>query len=291
MKPIASPITGLFAVLVLTAGLARPALAAPIPEESKVGGFAIGAQAWTFNRFSVFEAIEKNAQAGGRVIELFPGQKLSPSEDVRFDHNAPDEVIQKVKDKLAQHKVRAVNYGVVGARDEAEWRKIFEMGRTLGLYAVTTEDVNQLDVIEKLVKEFDIRVGIHEHPRRPDDSNYRVWDPNYIFSVVKDRDSRIGASADTGHWATSNVNPLEALKLLRGRIVSVHLKDRAEIGRGTPDVVYGAGVVNIKAILDELRAQGFEGNIAIEHETNWDHNVADVAQCIGFVRGYGACAR
>src|SRR5436853_3336985 len=100
------------------------AQAAPIPDEYKVNGFAIGCQAYTFNRFSAFEAIEKTAEAGGKVIEFFPGQKLSLQEpDLKLDHNASGEVIQKVKDKLAQHKIRAVNYGVVGAKDEAEWRK------------------------------------------------------------------------------------------------------------------------------------------------------------------------
>ena len=119
--------------LLVVAASPRP-LAAPIPEEVRIAGFAVGAQAWTFNRFSVFEAIEKTAQAGARVIELYPGQKLSPAEtEVKFDHNAPDEVIQKVKAKLAQHEVAAVNYGVVNAQGEAEWRKVFELGRKLGL--------------------------------------------------------------------------------------------------------------------------------------------------------------
>src|SRR3954451_9205116 len=67
-----------------------------IPEENKTGGFAIGCQAYTFNRFSVFEAIDKTAQAGGRVIEFYPGQKLSPEQpDVKWDHNASDETISK----------------------------------------------------------------------------------------------------------------------------------------------------------------------------------------------------
>ena len=48
-----------------------------IPDEYKQGGFAIGSQAYTFNRFTAFEAIEKTAQAGGRVIEFYPGQRLS----------------------------------------------------------------------------------------------------------------------------------------------------------------------------------------------------------------------
>src|SRR5215467_12654136 len=85
-----------------------------IPEECKTGGFFIGCQAYTFNHFSVFEAIEKTASCGGKVIEFYPGQKLSKEEpNVSWDHNAGPEVMQKVKDKLAEFHVKAVNYGVV----------------------------------------------------------------------------------------------------------------------------------------------------------------------------------
>src|SRR5881392_3879597 len=104
----------------LTTLLATATVSAPsIPDEYKISGFALGCQAYTFNRFSVFEAIEKTADAGGKVIEFYPGQKLSLEEpNVKWNHNASGEVIQKVKDKLAHHKVRAVNYGVVGAKGE-----------------------------------------------------------------------------------------------------------------------------------------------------------------------------
>src|SRR3954452_22440784 len=139
--------------------------AAPIPDEYKINGWAIGCQAYTFNRFSVFEAIEKTAEAGGKVIEFYPGQKLSKEEPtVKWDHNASDEVVAKVQAKLAQHKIKAVNYGVVAIpNDEAGARKIFEFAKKLGLRAVTTESVDSIDVIEKMVKEFDIMVGFHDH--------------------------------------------------------------------------------------------------------------------------------
>ena len=271
-----------------TAGHA--ARAEQIPNSARTFGIAIGAQAYTFKSFSVFEAIEKTAAAGGKVIEFYPGQKLSPDDqNTKWDHNATDETIEKVKAQLAKFKVRAVNYGVVGAGSEAEWRKIFVFAKKLGLYGITTESVGDLDVIEKLVKEFDICAGIHEHAHRPNDPNYKVWDPKYVLSVVKNRDGRIGACADTGHWATSGIKPLDAIKLLKGRIISCHLKDRPEIGKQLPDCIYGTGVSDIKGILDELKSQGFAGNISIEYENNWDHSVPDVAQCVGFVRGYGAC--
>jgi sugar phosphate isomerase/epimerase len=266
-----------------------------IPEEYKTGGFFIGCQAYTFNRFTVFEAIEKTASAGGKVIEFFPGQKLSKEEPtVTWDHNASDETIQKVKDKLAKHHIKAVNYGVVGiSKNEDEARKLFKWAQTMGLRAITTESVDAIDTIEKMVKEFDIMVGFHDHPRRSNDPNYKMWDPNYILSVVKDRDPRIGSCADTGHWVRSNLNPVDCLRILKGRIVSSHLKDLDEMGsdpekaRKTHDVPYGEGVSDIPGILGELKAQGFKGNVSIEYEHNWENSTPEVAQCIGFVRGYG----
>lgn len=262
----------------------------PIPPEFHVAGFAVGCQAYTFNRFSVFEAIEKTEQAGGRIIEFYPGQRLSKEEPtVKWDHNSPPEVIEKVKAKLAKHHIKAVNYGVVGIpKDEAAARKIFEFAKVMGLYAITTESLDALDTVEKLVREFDIKVGYHEHAKNPGNPDYKIWDPTYLASVLKDRDSRIGACADTGHWASSGLKPVDCLRILKGRIISTHLKDRAAIGSHLPDQVYGLGVSDVKGCLEELKAQGFDGNISIEYENNWDHSVPDVAQCIGFIRGWGA---
>ena len=80
--------------LLLAALAASLSAATPIPDEVKTGGFAIGCQAWTFNPFSVFEAIEKTAQAGGKVIEFFPGLKLSPDDaNLKFGHEPYREVI------------------------------------------------------------------------------------------------------------------------------------------------------------------------------------------------------
>jgi sugar phosphate isomerase/epimerase len=266
---------------------ALPLGAEPIPEQNKQNGFAIGCQAYTFNHYSVFEAIEKTAEAGGKVIEFFPGQIVAKDDPkTHWNHASSEEVIQKVEKKLAEHGIKAVNYGVVGGKDAAEWRQIFEFAKRLKLYGVTTEYVSKLDLIEPLVKEFDIRVGIHDHPRRPKDASYRVWDPHYILEVTKDRDPRIGACADTGHWQTSGLDPVYCLRVLKGRIISSHLKDKTDFGPGH-DVPYGTGVGRIGLALDELKKQGFVGNISIEYEYNWDHSVPEVKQCIDFVRNYG----
>jgi sugar phosphate isomerase/epimerase len=260
-----------------------------IPAQYDTGGFALGVQAWTFNDFTAFEAIDKTVEAGGKVIEFYPGQKLSADKPgAKVDHNMSDEDMDVLKAKLAQAGIIAVNYGVVGARDAAEWRKIFQFAKKLNLYGVTTESVGQLDIIEPLVKEYDIRVGIHEHERRDNDARYKVWDPKYVLSVVQNRDPRIGACADTGHWVGSGLDPLESIRLLKGRVMSVHLVDKNVVGGEGHAVPYGTGVGKIKEILDELKAQDFHGNVSIEYEYNWGKSVPDVKQCVEYVRAYGA---
>lgn len=281
---------GLSALALLDAArvLAEP----KIPDEFKVNGWAIGCQAYTFNRFTAFEAIEKTAAAGAKVIEFFPGQRLSKEDgDLKVDHASPqvDTVIAKLQAKLKQHGVKAVNYGVVGIpNNEAEARKVFEFAKKLGLRAVTTESAESINLIEKLVKEYDLCVAFHNHPGSLDRPDYKVWHPLYIAGLVAGRDSRIGACADTGHWTRSGIKPIEALRVLRGRVISAHLKDLNEFGkRDAHDVPFGKGVSGVKECLDELKAQGFAGNLSIEYEYNWENSLPEVTQCVDFVRNYG----
>ena len=266
------------------------AFAAPIPDDCRTGGIALGCQAWTFKEFSVMEAIEKTAAAGGKVIEFYPGQKFSPEKpDLKFDHNATPEMIAAVKAQLKKSGVRAVNYGVVAIpQDEAGARKIFEFAKTFELYGLTTESVDALDTIEKLVKEYDLRVGFHDHERQPNNPGYKMWDPNYVLSVVKDRDPRIGSCADVGHWSQSGLKPVDCLKILQGHIISVHLHDMNSTAADAHDVPAGTGVSDLAGILAELKRQHFAGNASIEYEYNWQDNVINAAQYVGFVRGDAA---
>ena len=138
-------------------------------------------------------------------------------------------------------------------------------------------------------------MGLRSGSLAADSSAPSSWVANSSFpsfSVVKERDPRIGSCADTGHWVRSGLKPVECLRILKGRIISSHLKDLNEFGNlEAHDLPYGTGVSDVPAILDELKRQGFDGNISIEYEHNWEHSVPDVAQCIGFVRGYEAAKK
>ncbi len=286
---------GAFAVAITVAAAAIASLSVsvradqPIPQEYASGGFFIGCQAWTWNHFTVMEAIDKTAQSGGKIIEFFPGQTVSKDDaNAKFDQNSSPEVLTKVKAQLDKFHIKAVNFGVTGiSKDPAEARKLFVFAKAMGLRAITTESVDAIDTFEPLVKEFDIMVAFHDHPKQDNNPGYKMWDPNYILSVVKSRDVRIGSCADIGHWVRSGVKPVDALRILKGHIISSHLKDLNEFTPGGHDVPAGTGVSDIPAVLDALHEMHFTGNISVEYEYHMEDSLAEVSQSIGYVRGYG----
>jgi len=258
----------------------------PIPENLRQNGWFIGCQAYTFKEFSAFEAIAKTKEAGGNVIEFYPGQVLKPGSSVKVHHSMPAEAITELKAECTRQGVHPVNYGVVPAFNEGDVRSIMTFAKKMGVYAVCTESTEHVAAWEAAAKEFDIKVAFHEHGGSMSKPNYKVWHPLYILGVVESRDERLGACADLGHWCTSHLKPVECLRILKGRIISVHFKDKKDFG-SAPVVVAGTGVVDSAACLDELKKQNFNGHISIEHENEWKDNVQQVKHNIDFIKNHG----
>jgi sugar phosphate isomerase/epimerase len=278
MKPISL-------ITVLALSLAANLNADPIPESLRQNGWFIGAQAYTFKEFSAFEAIAKTKEAGGNVIEFYPGQTLKPGSSEKVHHNMPAAAMAELQAECKRQGVHAVNYGVVGAGNPEEVRAIMSFAKKMGLYSVCSESTEQIVAWEANAKEFDMKVAFHEHGGSMDKPKYKVWNPLYILGVVESRDKRVGACADLGHWCTSNLKPVDCLRILDGRIISVHLKDKATMGNA-PVVVAGKGVVDVAACLEELKKQKFDGHISIEHENDWKNSVPQVRANIDFVKAH-----
>jgi sugar phosphate isomerase/epimerase len=270
----------------LALALASNLHADPIPENLRQNGWFIGAQAYTFKEFSAFEAIAKTKEAGGNMIEFFPGQILKPGSTDKVGHTMPEAAMQELKAECKRQGVHAVNYGVIAAKSPEDVRAIMSFAKKMGLYAVCTESTELIAAWEAGAKEFDIKVAFHEHGGSMENPKYKVWNPLYILGVVESRDPRVGACADLGHWCTSNLKPVECLRILEGRVISVHLKDKAAYGKA-PVVVAGTGVVDVAACLEELKKQKFDGHISIEHENDWMNSVPQVRANIDFVKAHG----
>lgn len=241
----------------------------------------LGTQAYTFNRFTFYEAVDKTKSLGLCYIEAYPGQQLSKEKPkVRVDHNMSSQDKKEMLQKLREAGVKLINYGVVGlSNNEDECRKVFNFAKEMGIETIVSEPPEDaFDIVEKLCEEYKINVAIHNHPKP---SHY--WSPDTVLKVCEGRSKRIGACADTGHWMRSGINPVEALKKLEGRIISLHFKDLNEFdNRRAHDVVWGTGAGNAKALLSELSRQNFKGAFSIEYEHNWLNSVPEIAQCVSY---------
>lgn len=266
--------------------LALRSKGAPIPQAALTeAGFGITVQCWSLKEFTLFEAIQMAAAAGVGGVEVFAGQKLGADHgDVKFGPEMPEDKLQALIEHIKANNIVAQSMGVIAIpNDEAKARPIFELGKKLGLYSINTESIESIDLIEKLAKEYDIKVGFHNHPKKP---NYKMWDPDFVYASVKDRHANVGICADIGHWATTGLNPVEVIKKVAPRVVSFHMKDRASIEKWSHDRPFGTGIIDNVAILDEVRKQGFKGNVSIEYEHNWKTNLPEIAQCVGYLRAY-----
>lgn len=272
--------------IILALALASNLSAAPIPDDAYVNGLAIGCQAYSFKEFSAFEAIAKTKEAGGTIIEFYPGQKLRPDspKDEVVSHKSSDAVVKALKDECDRQGIHPVNYGVVKAKDADEIQEIMGFAKKMGLYGVCSESTELVADWEKAVKEFDIKVAFHEHGGSMSNPDYKVWHPLYILGVVESRDPRVGACADLGHWCTSGLKPIECLRILKGRVISVHLKDKSEFGPKGVVVPAGQGVVDVPACIAELKKQNFKGHFSIEHENDWNDSVPKIKESVEFTK-------
>ncbi|MCK4772262.1 MAG: DUF1080 domain-containing protein [Candidatus Latescibacteria bacterium] len=255
-------------VLVSSSAEARDPQQAPAAAEYRdvrIERFPLAVQCWTYRRFTFMETLDKVKALGIDYLQPYPGQRLSAETgDVRFDHNMGDEHIRTVRRRIREVGIRLVAYGVVNFENtEESARKVFDFARRLGIRTIVTEpDTEDFSLIEKLVQEYNIRVAVHNHP-----APSRYARPETVLERVEGRDPRIGSCADTGHWMRTGVNPVEALRLLKGRIIDVHLKDLDTFGeRRALDVPFGSGLANVHDILAELTLQGYQGYLTIEHE-------------------------
>jgi len=243
-------------------------------------GWKLGAQAYTFNHFTFFEAVDKTKESGMSYIEAFPGQTIGGGIDDKMDFHMSAEKRELILIKLKEKGVKLAAFGVVGANSKEEWKELFEFAKAMKLESITSDpNPEDLKFISGLCDEYGINLAIHNHPEPS-----RYWDPEIVLNAIKGLSSRVGACADVGHWVRSGLDPIESLKKLDGHIISIHFKDINAKDKEAHDVPWGTGISNVKGMMGELKAQEFKGLFSVEYEYNWDNNVPDIIKSIKYFR-------
>jgi sugar phosphate isomerase/epimerase len=243
-------------------------------------GPKIGLQAWTFRNLTFFETVDQAQKLGIACLEAYPGQTLGGGLEGKFGPGMNAATRQRVLDKLNSAQVTLVSFGVVNAGGEQQWREIFAFAKELNLQWVTTEPpLDKLPMLDKLANEYGIPVAIHNHGKP---SPYA--DPEATKAALATLSPMVGVCADTGHWAKSGFEPAQALSLLAGRIITLHLKDESEFAKGGRDVPFGTGVANMGGMLAELKKQKFKGVALIEYEHMSPNLENEVAACVEYLK-------
>ena len=147
------------------------------------------------------------------------------------------------------------------SEDEKRNRAILDFGREMGLrFFSCRPEPAALEAVAALLRESDVGVAIHNTTPVP--GHEKAFDSLESVMGALDRHERVAACADIGNFARGRIDPVRALRELRGRIAEVHVKDVDEDGRNAP---LGEGVLDLPAVIAELAESGFGGLVTLEH--------------------------
>ncbi|HEX9781602.1 MAG TPA: sugar phosphate isomerase/epimerase [Opitutaceae bacterium] len=186
-------------------------------------------------------------------------------------------------------KFRAAGITLTGSgvfrlsNDETAVRAAFSNARAAGLDTmVCSPELAALPLVEKLVKEFDQKLAIHNHG--PEDKIYPT--PKDVWTAIQPFDKRIGVCVDVAHTARTGADPVEMIRLCAPRLYDLHLRDTvAPVGamKDIPSEI-GAGRLDIVGILSALIDLKYTGVVAIEYEKG-GNVLAGASESIGYTRG------
>ena len=224
-------------------------------------------QAYTFRDRSFVETVETAARLGYENLEAYPGQRLGGDMKGSTDYNSiSPEALAQLKAYLAKAPVKVVSYGVTGAGNDKDWDKLMAFCRELGIKQVQVEvgiAPDNLARAERHAKDAGVRVSLHNH-RQP------AGRPENVLKALEGFGPMIGAGCDIGHWQNAGVDPVEAIKMLKGKFHCVHAIDSSGPSGGSKDVALGSGVIDFVTILNTLKANE-SGTVYITVEDEWQH--------------------
>lgn len=195
-----------------------------------------------------------------------------------MDESKYDEVINLYK----KNGIDIISIGVNGfSNNEANERKYCNFLKKAGAKIMSVDfDINKLpDCLktgEKIAKEYDIYLAIHNHGGRHWLGSSQALE--YIFSQTGDR---VGLCLDTAWALDSGEDPLSMAEKFKGRLYSLHIKDFTFDRAGKPqDTIPGKGNLNLKQLMSMAGANPRIQVAIIEYEGDVDNPVPALKKCV-----------
>lgn len=253
-----------------------PAHAEAIPASGKPSPFKLGLCSYTFRNFTRAQLIGFMKQL--RVYDL-------NVKNVK-DHLPMDPALEA--QAMADYAAAGIRLHAAGAiyfakNDETEIRAQFEYVKRAGIGVIVAGDPTpeSLQWIERFVKEYDIRIAIHNHG--PEDKFFPS--PFDVLKAIQDLDPRIGLCIDVGHAARANANLVEAIHASASRLYDMHVKDLTDMTRKDSQVAVGEGVLPFREMFQALMEIDYKGFVDLEYEIHPEDPLPGVMESFAFMRG------
>jgi inosose dehydratase len=257
--------------IIFASGIFSCSLIAQTPKSTDK--FSLGMAGFTFLNFNVDQTIQMMKRINVQYISL---------KDFHLPLNSTQDKINEVIGRFRDAGITVYAVGVIYMKSTEQVDQAFEYAKMAGVdLIVGAPNYELLPYVEKKVKEYRIRLAIHNHG--PDNPLY----PNAtdIWNHIKDMDPGMGICIDIGHTARDGEDPSVDIKRYAKRIFDVHIKDEDKATKEGKPLEMGRGIIDIPKVVATLREIKFSGKCSLEYEKDMKDPLAGIAESIGYFRG------
>jgi sugar phosphate isomerase/epimerase len=265
--------TGALAAAALPLGGARGAESAPTGGDGW-RGLKAGVASYTLRKLPLDAAIQAIKRVGLAYVSI---------KDFHLPLTSTAAERQAVAAKFKAAGITPLSCGnITMQNDPANVRQAFEYARDAGLPTIVcSPDPASMPILDAMVKEFDIKLAIHNHG--PEDK--RFPSPHDVWKAVEKYDRRIGFCIDVGHTARAKVDPAEAIRRYQDRLYDLHFKDIASTAPDGTTIEAGRGVLDLRSILQAVLEVRYPHLFSFEYEKDENDPVPGLAETVGYTRG------
>jgi sugar phosphate isomerase/epimerase len=244
--------------------------------EAERSPIQLGVASYTFRNFNRAQMIEYLKQIQVTELNVKNVKDHLPAD--------PAEEAKALEDYTAAGiRLHAAGAIYFAKDEEAEIRDKFEYCKRAGISVIVAGDPTPetLPRIEKLVKEYDIRIAIHNHG--PED---KLWpSPLDVLRSLKGTDPRVGCCIDVGHTVRAGTDVVKAVREVGPRLYNVHMKDLTDFRNKESQVAVGEGLMPVRGIFESLIAVKYAGFVDLEYEVHADDPMPGVIGSLAYMRG------